>query len=150
MRLPTSSSGNAGANVLDGKAGADTLRGAAGNDTYVVDTLADVLIENAGEGTDTVQSSVTLTLAANVENLTLTGAAAINGTGNAAANTLTGNAAANVLDGAAGNDSLRGGCRQRHLHRRRDSRRRRRERQRGDGHGQCVGVVHARPATSRT
>ena len=49
--------------MLDGKAGA-TIRcaAAAGNDTYVVDALADVLIENAGEGTDTVQSAVTFTL----------------------------------------------------------------------------------------
>lgn len=102
--------GNGSANVLDGKTGADTLRGAAGNDTYVVDTLADVLVENASQGTDTVQSAVTFTLAANFENLTLTGTATINGTGNTLANTLTGNAAANVLNGAAGADAMSGGA----------------------------------------
>jgi Ca2+-binding RTX toxin-like protein len=102
--------GNAGANVLDGKAGADTLRGGGGNDTYVVDTAADSLVEVAGEGIDTVQSGVTWTLAANFENLTLTGTAAINATGNALANTIVGNAAANVVDGGAGNDTLRGGA----------------------------------------
>jgi Ca2+-binding RTX toxin-like protein len=58
---------------------------------------------------DSVQSSVTFVLGANVENLTLTGSAIINGTGNAGVNTLIGNSAANVLDGAAGNDAMLGG-----------------------------------------
>ncbi|HVF64738.1 MAG TPA: calcium-binding protein [Casimicrobiaceae bacterium] len=102
--------GNSGANVLDGKAGNDTLRGNAGNDTYVIDSLADTLIENAGEGTDTVQSALAFTLAANFENLTLTGTAATNGAGNVLANTIVGNTAANVLDGGTGNDTLRGGA----------------------------------------
>jgi Ca2+-binding RTX toxin-like protein len=102
--------GNAGANVLDGKGGVDTMRGAAGNDVYVIDMVSDVIVEIAAEGIDTVQTAVTYTLGANLENLTLIGTSAIHGTGNAAANALTGNAAANQLDGAAGNDSLRGGA----------------------------------------
>lgn len=101
--------GNSGVNILDGGAGADTLIGGAGNDTYVVDNVGDVITENASEGTDLIQSSVTYTLAANVENLTLTGTTALNATGNALANALTGNSAANVLDGGAGADTLVGG-----------------------------------------
>ena len=57
-----------------------------------------------------MQSSVTYTLGANVENLTLTGAGAINATGNALDNTLIGNSAANVLSGGAGDDSMIGGA----------------------------------------
>jgi Ca2+-binding RTX toxin-like protein len=102
--------GNSGANVLDGGTGVDTMQGAAGNDTYVVDNVDDVIIENASEGTDLVQSSVTYTLATNVENLTLTGTSNINATGNAVANTLTGNTGNNVLDGGAGNDTMIGGA----------------------------------------
>ena len=97
--------GNSGNNVLNGLAGGDTMRGGGGNDTYVVDSAADVVVENANEGTDTVQSAVTATLAANVENLLLTGAAAVNGTGNNLDNALTGNSATNILAGRAGNDT---------------------------------------------
>ena len=71
---------------------------------------ADRVVEAAGAGTDTVQSSVTLTLAANVENLILTGTGAISGTGNALDNVLTGNTGANTLTGGAGNDTLDGGA----------------------------------------
>ncbi|WP_412458407.1 beta strand repeat-containing protein, partial [Sinorhizobium americanum] len=101
--------GNSANNVLNGGAGADRLIGGLGNDTYVVDNAGDLLTEAAAGGTDTVQSSVSLTLAAEVENLTLTGAAALNGTGNSLANTLTGNAANNVLNGVGGADWLIGG-----------------------------------------
>ncbi|HRK99054.1 MAG TPA: calcium-binding protein, partial [Trichococcus flocculiformis] len=119
--------GNAGANSLSGAAGADTLYGGAGNDTlnggvgddlliggegddtYVVDTAGDAIIEAAGEGNDTVTSSGTWVLGANLENLTFTGSAALDGTGNTNANILTGNTGANALLGLAGDDTLYGG-----------------------------------------
>ncbi|MBS1191826.1 MAG: hypothetical protein H6R10_3618 [Rhodocyclaceae bacterium] len=102
--------GNAGDNVLDGGAGADTLVGGAGNDTYRVDNTSDVITEAAGGGTDSVFASATYTLSANVENLTLTGTANINGTGNALDNVILGNSGANTLNGDAGNDTLDGGA----------------------------------------
>jgi Ca2+-binding RTX toxin-like protein len=104
--------GNAGNNVLNGAGGTDTLVGGAGNDTYIVNNTGVTIIEaaTAGSGTDTVQSTVSITLATNVENLTLTGSNAITGTGNAGANVITANDAGNVLSGAAGNDTLVGGA----------------------------------------
>ena len=100
--------GDAGNDLLNGGAGADTMQGGTGNDTYIVDNAGDVVIENQDEGVDTVQSSVTHTLSENVENLTLTGAAHINGTGNALDNVITGNNGSNVLSGLDGNDTLIG------------------------------------------
>ena len=102
--------GNSGNNILDGGTGADTLIGGAGNDTYIVDTAGDVVTEasGTGSGTDLVKASINYTLGANLENLTLTGTTAINGTGNALNNTITGNTGANILDGGAGKDILTG------------------------------------------
>ena len=71
--------------------------------------VEDVVTEAAGAGTDSVLASISYSLGANLENLTLTGSAAINAVGNAAANALTGNAAANLLDGGAGADTMSGG-----------------------------------------
>ena len=75
--------GNAGNNRLDGGTGADTLAGGQGNDTYIVDNVGDKVIEDADEGTDTVLSSVSFTLGANIEHLTLVGSAPLDGIGNA-------------------------------------------------------------------
>lgn len=101
--------GNAGNDTLDGGAGADAMSGGIGNDVYRIDDLNDTVIEAAAEGTDRVESVLSYTLAQNLENLTLTGSAAINGSGNTSNNVIMGNAAANTLSGDVGNDQLVGG-----------------------------------------
>jgi len=101
--------GTAFADTIDGGAGADKLWGGAGNDTYIVDNDKDAITEKADGGTDTVMASVAYSLAANVENLTLTGSNNINGTGNSLANTITGNEGNNILAGGTGSDTLDGG-----------------------------------------
>lgn len=100
--------GNSGNNILDGGMGIDTMLGGKGDDVYVVDNAADIVTEYAGEGVDTIRSSVTRILEATVENLVLTGTAAIDATGNAMGNILIGNSAANILDGQAGSDAMAG------------------------------------------
>ena len=103
--------GNAFDNVLNGEGGTDTLVGGAGNDFYRVDQPADEIVELAGEGIETVWSSVSYTLRANVENLILdeTDGGPLDGTGNELANSITGNSAVNFLEGLVGNDTLDGG-----------------------------------------
>ena len=98
-----------GNDILDGGAGADTLTGGAGSDRYIVDNVLDIVKENANEGVlDIIQSSVSYTAPLNVETLVLTGAGAIDGTGNAQGNIVTGNNASNILNGLGGNDVLYG------------------------------------------
>lgn len=105
--------GGAGNNVLNGGSGSDSMTGGQGNDIYVVDNAGDRVTELSSSGVDTIQSSITYSLldtdgvglnGGNVENLTLTGTAAVNATGNGLANTLTGSAGKNILTGGAGSD----------------------------------------------
>jgi len=103
--------GGGGADRLDGGSGSDVMRGEGGNDTFVINANSgtDTLIDG-GDDTDTVESSISFSLnsTTNVENLTLIGSSAINGTGNDLANTITGNSGANVLNGNGGADTIEG------------------------------------------
>ncbi len=101
--------GLTGNDIINGLAGADTMKGGLGNDVYYVDNTGDVVTEAAGAGTDTVNSSIRYALGANLENLGLSGAAALNGTGNTLNNVLTGNTGVNALSAGSGNDTLIGG-----------------------------------------
>lgn len=101
--------GGQGDDTLNGGAGNDQLYGGSGNDNFVVDSQADLVFENGGQGTDNVSASTNHYLYANVENLTLTGTANIFGVGNELANVLTGNAGENLLIAGAGIDTVRGG-----------------------------------------
>ncbi len=100
--------GNGASNTLNGGKGNDSLVGGAGNDSYIVNG-GDKITENASQGMDTVQSSASFTLGANLERLTLTGSSNVSGTGNTLANTITGNSGANSLNGSTGKDVLTGG-----------------------------------------
>lgn len=101
--------GGAGNDTLNGGAGSDVMTGGIGNDLYFVNHLGDVVTEVAAGGIDTVHSAlVSYTLAAEVEDLVLIGAA-VAGTGNDLANRIYGNALANTLDGGLGNDLIEAG-----------------------------------------
>jgi len=106
--------GDAGNNILMGGGGVDLMEGGLGNDTYAIDLLTDVVTEAANAGIDLVRVNVataggTYTLAANVENSTLTNAVAFNLMGNGLNNVLTGNAQDNVILGGSGVDTMAGG-----------------------------------------
>jgi Ca2+-binding RTX toxin-like protein len=98
-----------GNDILDGGTGNDTMNGGGGNDLYKIDSSGDLVQETVNSGVDTVELTVSYTLAANVENLTLRGDGSINGIGNELNNVIIGNASNNLLQGLAGNDRLDGG-----------------------------------------
>lgn len=101
--------GTSGKDALSGTAIGDVLIGLAENDAYTVSVQGVICIEGAKGGTDTVTSSVSYVLFDNIENLTLSGATAINGAGNGANNTITGNTSDNIIDGGVGADTMSGG-----------------------------------------
>lgn len=103
--------GGDGVDTFLGNAGIDYLQGDAGNDAYIVDHLGDQVTEGFNNGSDTVESSVSFSFSTghNLEDLTLTGTADINGTGNNLDNLIIGNAGVNRLEGKAGQDTLQGG-----------------------------------------
>ncbi|MFE0752617.1 calcium-binding protein [Inquilinus sp. NPDC058860] len=100
--------GGSGGDRLDGGAGDDIAIGGAGDDLVTVDSTGDIVVERAGEGHDRVLALASVTLAANVEELTLGGSLGLNGTGNAADNRIFGNDGANTLTGLGGDDILFG------------------------------------------
>ena len=101
--------GGSGNDYLDGGFGNDRLIGGLGDDIYYVDASKDVITEKTNEGVDTVFSTITYTLANNVENLTLSGFTEIHAVGNQTNNLVSGNDAANFVNGGLGNDTLTGG-----------------------------------------
>ncbi|MCD2452583.1 putative Ig domain-containing protein [Methylicorpusculum oleiharenae] len=101
--------GYAGNDVLNGGIGHDIMAGGIGDDIYIIDSAGDTVIENADEGFDKVESSVTYKLNSHVEQLQLKANNAINATGNELDNVLIGNEAANILNGGIGKDTLIGG-----------------------------------------
>ena len=102
--------GNSGNNVIDGVGGADLMLGGLGDDSYVVDNVLDQVIENPGEGRDSVYTTVNYTLSSNVEVMIAQGNADLQINGNGLANTIFGNTGNNVIDGGAGADILIGGA----------------------------------------
>ena len=102
-------SGYDGNDLLDGGAGLDRMIGGLGNDTYYVDIISDIVVENAGEGADTVRAATTYVLSANIEKLVLLGTEAFDGFGNDSSNSLTGNDGDNRLYGYGGIDTILAG-----------------------------------------
>ena len=100
--------GDSGNDRLDGHFGNDTAAGGTGDDTYVCSGSFDAVTEKLGEGRDLILAGVNWSLQAFVEDLTLTGTAAV-GNGNSFANAITGNATDNTMQGFSGNDTLAGG-----------------------------------------
>ncbi|MDZ8227241.1 MULTISPECIES: calcium-binding protein [unclassified Nostoc] len=101
--------GGSGNDILNGGTGIDILDGGTGDDTYIIDSVSDTIREAINSGTDSVRSSVTYTLGANLENLILQFSSnAINGTGNSLNNFINGNGFNNTLNGRAGDDTLDG------------------------------------------
>ena len=107
-KLADSLIGTAGADLLDGGTGGDFMAGGGGNDTYLVDKASDTIVEAAGAGIDTVRTTASYTLPANVENLSLEGLRSLTGIGNDVANVITGSINNDMIYGRLGSDTLSG------------------------------------------
>ncbi|CAB5508322.1 Alkaline phosphatase (EC, partial [Bathymodiolus thermophilus thioautotrophic gill symbiont] len=101
--------GDLGNDYLDGGADADSMVGGLGDDTYIVNSVNDSIYEKSNEGYDTVISSTSYLLNANIEQLRLLEGFNIHGTGNAQDNKIIGNSSDNILDGVTGADQMIGG-----------------------------------------
>ncbi len=102
--------GGDGNDTLDGAFGSDRLVGGNGDDAYLVDQQGDLVFEDAGGGVDSVTSSASFYLYANLENLTLAaGAGDIFGVGNDLSNSIVGNEGSNLLIAGSGDDEVHGG-----------------------------------------
>ncbi len=101
-------SGLEGNDFIDGGAGADTMIGGVGDDNFVVDNVNDIVVENSGEGFDTILARANVTMADNIEKLRMQGDDNLSAIGNDANNIMIGNNANNAILGAGGDDSLVG------------------------------------------
>lgn len=102
--------GGSGHDGLDGGAGGDQMRGGSGNDVYRVDSALDVVAESAGDGIDTVLSTVDVEGYAGVETVVLVGAQPLKALGTLGDDHLFGNQADNLLDPGTGADDMAGGA----------------------------------------
>ena len=100
---------NSGNDTLVAGSGTATLVGGTGNDTFVVDKTADVVQDTSASSSNTVESSVSYTLPTDVQYLTLTGTAALSGTGNGLDDLLVGNTGKDTLTGGTGIAVIEGG-----------------------------------------
>jgi hypothetical protein len=105
--------GNDLANILYSGAGPDTLMGGGGNDTYYVNDPADLVLEEAGAGTDTVYAGSDFMLAPAQEIEVLrahAGATGLSLRGNDLANRIVGGDGGDTIGGGLGQDTLTGGA----------------------------------------
>lgn len=98
-----------GNDTFDGRGGTveGAIVGGRGNDLFIVDQADTVIVERAGEGTDTIHAWVDFTMPSHIEQMDLMGPA-IRGVGNRDDNLILGNARDNVLYGLGGADMLFG------------------------------------------
>jgi trimeric autotransporter adhesin len=95
---------NSGNDTLVAGSGVATLVGGTGNDLFIVNSASDVVQVSSTSASDTIQTSVSYSLAANVNTLVLTGTVGLTGSANGGNDTLTSNSGVDTLVGGSGND----------------------------------------------